>query len=226
MARQQHDQRRKAERQAIQREERRDRQHVRKRFRRWLYLGISGVIAFLVIVSFILPGVTTGPSRGTGATSYVEGVGVPQGIMPTAFHNNGVTIEYSTTPATSGDHWAAPAQCGFYEGELADEQVVHNMEHGNVIMSHNLIDPLDVARLKNVHDSLSGSGDWLVTRAYTNIPEGQIAITAWGISAEFPGIDEDRIESFFDAYKGNRFSDETRSIGRGIPCTIPQGMDQ
>ena len=72
---------------------------------------------------------------------------------------------------------------------------------------------------------MSGNGEWLVTRFYPNIPQGSVALTAWGVLDEFEGVDEDRIERFYEAYKGNLFSDETRGLGRGIPCTSAARMD-
>ena len=160
---------------------------------------------------------------GTGATRYIAGVGVPQAVMRTAFHRDGAVVAYHTVPATSGDHWSTPTRCGFYGEEIPDEILVHNMEHGNVIMSHNLTNTAELARLKDIHNNLRGSGDWLVTRPDFRLPEGAIVMTAWGVLDRFIGIDQERIRRFFDAYKGNRFSQETRSIGRGISCaSAPQ----
>ena len=214
------DRRQQGTRRSIQREERRGRQKSRRRYRRWIYLGGSGVIAVMITVSLFLPSLPGGGTGGTGATSYKDGVGDPQPGISDAFpsHRDGVTIEYSTTPPTSGDHWAATAQCGFYEEDMRDETVVHNMEHGHVIMNYNLTEPSDLSRLKDVHNGLAGSDSWLVTRPYSDIPEGDIAMTAWGVLDQFTGIDEERIQRFLDAYKGNRFSEETSRLGRGIAC--------
>ncbi|MEE8442200.1 MAG: DUF3105 domain-containing protein [Dehalococcoidia bacterium] len=217
MARQQRVRRQQAARRAMQRGDRRSRQQAKKRVRKGLYLGISGVIAALVIGSMVVPSLLGQPTRGTGATSYEDGVGEPQALT-TARHLEG-TIEYSTIPPSSGDHWSSPSRCGFYDEEVRDEIILHNLEHGNVIMSHNLTEPSDIARLRDIHDRLEGSADWLVTRPYSKIAEGDIAITAWGVLDQFSGIDEERIRRFFDAYKGNRFSEETRGIGRGVSCT-------
>ncbi len=205
---------------------RRERQESKKKRRRILYLIGAGTFAVAIIVGLFLPSVLPGGGLGTGSgtSSYVDGIGVPQALMPSAFHVDPQTVAYSTAPPTSGDHWSATTQCGFYDGEVADEIVVHNMEHGNVIISHNLTE--GVEQLREVHDNLSGNGEWLVTRFYPNIPEGTVALTAWGVLDEFEGIDEDRIERFYEAYKGNLFSDETRGLGRGIPCTSAARMDQ
>ena len=206
---------------------RRERQESKKKRRRILYLIGAGTFAVAIIVGLFLPSVLPGGGLGTGSgtSSYVDGIGVPQALMPSAFHVDPRTVAYSTAPPTSGDHWSSTTQCGFYDGEVADEIVVHNMEHGNVILSHNLTNNADRERLREVHDNLNGNGDWLVTRFYPNIPEGTVALTAWGVLDEFEGIDEDRIERFYEAYKGNLFSDETRGLGRGIPCTSAARMD-
>lgn len=205
---------------------RRERQESKKKRRRILYLIGAGTFAVAIIVGLFLPSLLPGGGLGTGSgtSSYVDGIGAPQALMPSAFHVDPQTVAYSTAPPTSGDHWSSTTQCGFYDGEVADEIVVHNMEHGNVIISHNLTE--GVERLREVHDNLNGNGDWLVTRFYPNIPEGTVALTAWGVLDEFEGIDEDRIERFYEAYKGNLFSDETRGLGRGIPCTNAARMDQ
>jgi hypothetical protein len=47
-------------------------------------------------------------------------------------------------------------------------------------------------------------------------------MAAWGVVDIFDGVDEGRIESFYEAYRGNRFSEETSSVGRGIPCVSSQ----
>ncbi len=198
---------------------RRERQESKKKRRRILYFLGSGTFAVAIIVGLFIPSFPgAGGDTGRGAASYEDGIGVPQPVEPTAFHVN-EEVAYSTVPPTSGDHWATPTQCGFYEDGVADELIVHNMEHGNVVISHNLTSDADKERLREIHESLDGNDLWLVTRFYPDIPEGIVALTAWGVLDEFEGIDEDRIKRFYEAYNGNLFSDETRGLGRGIPCT-------
>ena len=200
-------------------------------------LRLIGFAAAVILLSLSLPAcdnaITSEPSPSVpspapdrGDSSYVDGIGVPQALMPTIFHvPSDETVAYSTVPPTSGDHWSAPTQCGFYEDGVADELVVHNMEHGNVVMSFNLTGDADKERLREIHESLDGNDLWLVTRFYPDIPQGTVALTAWGVLDEFEGVDEDRIERFYEAYKGNLFSDETIWLGRGIPCTNAIRMD-
>ena len=159
-----------------------------------------------------------------GVTSYQEGVGVLQTpVAESVVHlKEGTPIEYTVgPPPASGDHWPIPVGCGFYDYSIPDEVIIHNLEHGNVVVSYNLSDSADVATLRDIHDALPGSAEWLITRFYDGIPQGDIVVAAWGIVAQFTGMDEERIQRFFNVYQGNHLSAETQQIGRAIPCPTP-----
>ena len=199
----------------------RPRRRRRIKLSRILFIGAATIVAILVIASFALASIPGGVGQRAsgGATGIVEGVGTPQLPMPTANHIDGQRLEYSTVPPTSGDHWSTPAFCGFYDRELPDEQIVHNMEHGNLIISYNLPDQAKVEELKQLVTNLSGWNLWGIARPYTKIPEGTVAMSAWGVLDSFQGINEDRIKTFFETYGGNQLSSETARLRRGIPCT-------
>ena len=212
--------------------------------------GFLAVVIIGAFVVEGLLGILPDPGRGTD--SYKGGIGevqarmtLPQATMlggtlhPAGsedtrhlFDTDPNFPEYSTVPPTSGPHLGRPETCGFYPPAyidpvterlgVPDRALVHNLEHGNVVMSYNLPVQDDVDRLEQVHLNLNDSDLWLITRHYDKIPEGQIAMTAWGVLDIFNGVDEGRIESFYNAYKGNRFSAETQSVGRGIPCAGAQ----
>ena len=186
------------------------------------------------------------PDLGRGTDEYKGGVGEVQArmtvsedtligpgrVLPAgsedARHNLLEWPEYSTSPPTSGPHLSFTWPCGFYNVDytdpvteqvgVPDRRIVHNLEHGHVVMSYNLPDQEDVERLQQVHLGLSDHGLWLISRPYDKIEEGTVAMTAWGVLDVFDGVNEQRIEAFYDAYKSNRFSGETQSAGRGIPC--------
>ena len=129
----------------------------------------------------------------------------------------GQAVSYSTTPPTSGAHWPAWARCGVYSTEIPDERIVHNMEHGHVVISHNLSDQ-EVNGLLQVVDELADFEVWGVLRRYSKIDQGAVARTAWGVMDVFQGVDEERINKFYDAYRANQLSEETRGRGKAIPC--------
>jgi hypothetical protein len=218
--------RRTAVRRSEARATRKVKQRSRTKRRKFVYFVGSGIFAVAIIVGLFLPSLPIGNlGTSTGTASYADGIGIPQPVMPSAYHVDGKTVSYSTLPPTSGDHWSAPAQCGFYDSkELADEVIVHNMEHGNVVINYNISDESQKSHLKELHSQLSGSNEWLVTRPYKEIPEGSITLTAWGISDEFEGVNEERITRFVETYSGNLFSDETKRLNRGIPCSNIDSM--
>ena len=175
-----------------------------------LYVAASVVIAVLVIGGFAVGGVNfqRPPDTGSSSGEYVDGVGVQQELMPTGPRGLNVhvdetqTVAYNTSPATSGDHWATPASCGFYEDGLPDERVVHNLEHGNIVVSYNLATDGEIDQLKSALDNVGLSEIWGVTRAYDKIPAGTVALAAWGVLDTMQEVDEERIKTFFETYSG------------------------
>lgn len=178
----------------------------RSRGRNWLYIAVSLVIALLVIGSFLITGllgIFGGRQQIGSADQYVEGVGVAHEIMPTRNHvPDTQTVEYNSFPPTSGDHWARWSECGFFEEELPDERIGHNLEHSNIVVSYNLSTPEEVEQLRKVMNGIRLANTTGVTRAYSKIPVGTVALSAWGVSDTMEGIDQDRIEKFFNTYAG------------------------
>lgn len=174
----------------------------------WLYVVASALIAVLVIGGFAIGATGIGQQGIGGRTAgisdaYVEGVGVQHDIMSSRTHvPDTQTVEYNSTPPTSGDHWLRWSNCGFFEEELPDERVVHNLEHSNIVVSYNLATPEEIDQLRDVINDIGLANTTGVTRAYNKIPVGTVAMSAWGVSDTMEGIDKDRIEQFFNSYAG------------------------
>ena len=210
----------------------------RSRTRRWLYLIASSLIALLVIASFAIGGI---PGGGGGdddigyASEHVRGIGeevanvtasrdhFPDGDLITQHVPEG----YLTTPPTSGRHWGKWVSCGFFTDPVPDENIVHNMEHGNIILSYNLAEQTQIDELRQAFDDIDLTEFWGVARPYDVIDEGAIALTTWGIidqwsvSDDIAGVDKPRIARFFKAYSG-RLSPEFPDVGRR--CTSGGSM--
>ena len=148
--------------------------------------------------------------RGS-ADGYVEGLGIQVDMEGDTHVDEGTNVDYQTSPPASGDHWRTPAPCGFYEEGLPDERVVHNMEHGNIVVNYNLPLASDVSALRDALNGIGLNRVWGIARAYDAIPTGQVALSTWGIIDTFVGVDPDRISRFFDAYSGS-------GPEGGIPC--------
>jgi hypothetical protein len=79
---------------------------------------------------------------------------------------------------------------------------VHNLEHGNIVISYNLSGDAEVDQLKNALDGIGKSEVWGVTRLYNEIPSGTVALAAWGVLDTMQGVDGERITTFFETYSG------------------------
>jgi len=173
-----------------------------------LYLTASLVIAVLVIAGFAIGGLAGGGrsvNTPTGSQQgYVEGIGVQEPFQGNIHLVEGTEIQYASFPPTSGDHWPPSAirRCGIYGDGLEDEVVVHHLEHSNIIVSYNLPDPAQVDQLHRVINGIGLANIWGITRAYDKIPQGQVAVTAWGVLDTMDGVDGARITRFFEAYSG------------------------
>ena len=173
-----------------------------------VYLVATVVIAVLVIGSFGLTSIPFGGGNGGGRAGsnedYVPGVGVQQTILAANHLDEGTTLNYPSFPPTSGEHWPPPVlrPCDFYEDGLRDEVIVHHLEHGNIVVSYNFSDQAQVDQLRQVVGDIGLANTWGITRFYDKIPEGQIAVAAWGVLDTMDGVDESRLREFFE-YAGN-----------------------
>ena len=129
---------------------------------------------------------------------------------------------YSTVPPTSGRHWGAWSDCGFYNHPLPDELLVHNLEHGNIIVSYNLASDAEVAELRAAVEAIPLAREFAIVRRYLAIPEGMVAITTWGVLDRMEGVDPERIARFFEDYPGNTGPE----FANGLPCTTGIDMTQ
>ena len=198
-----------------------------------LLLIASIIIAVLVIAGFSIPTII-GSLGGSdqiafgSAEAYVEGVGMKQEVMRTKRHvdlndtNDDDDVVYSTVPPTSGDHWSIPQRCGFFTDPVADEQVVHNLEHGNIVVSYNLPNPEDVDSLKEVYNGLEDGwrNHFSVVRPSADLPVGEVGLSAWGVLDTMVGVDKERIERFFEHYVG-RLGPEGAISCRGAQSSMP-----
>ena len=96
----------------------------------------------------------------------------------------GETANHSTTPPASGPHWPATAECGIHDEELPDELIVHNMEHGHVVISYNLPDLDEVRSLKELVEGSFELRDfqrWGIFRPYSKIKSGTVDLDGLGV---------------------------------------------
>lgn len=112
---------------------------------------------------------------------------------------DGSTTTYNSNPPTSGGHYAVAAPVRFYDRELPDEQLVHNLEHGHIWITYK--PSLSGEIIKGLKD-FSG-GNVVITPRSKN--DTDIALVAWGrldkFNIEGENVDEQRIKDFISRYQ-------------------------
>lgn len=135
---------------------------------------------------------------GTQNTPEYEELGEKIPIMGKNHINPGDAHEpYNSNPPTSGPH-AESLKWGIYEQEIADENVIHNLEHGGIWITYQDKNNQD---LKNKLEALAKqyqSKILLSPRAKNDSP---IALSAWGRLLKLTNFDEIKIKKFIRQYK-------------------------
>lgn len=107
--------------------------------------------------------------------------------------------DYSSDPPTGGWHYGTPAQAGIYDKELADEQLIHNLEHGHIWISYRPdLDTEIVGKLADIAKS-HGSKIIMTPRAKNTSP---IALVSWEYLLKLDSFDELQTEGFIKAHRG------------------------
>jgi hypothetical protein len=114
--------------------------------------------------------------------------------------DDGVVVEYATDPPTSGNHYQTPADPGFYATELPTSQLVHNLEHGQVIFWYKPDAPEEV---KDKIEQVIGQPDRsTIAVPYDFEGPGEFAMTAWGVSQSCEQVSQTVINDFRENYQG------------------------
>jgi hypothetical protein len=91
---------------------------------------------------------------------------------------------YNSSPPTNGPHYENPAQAGFYTSALAPEQLVHNLEHGQIVIWYSPDAPDEVK--EDIEQVVSDEPIATAASPYEGELEGNFALTAW-LAAEEGG---------------------------------------
>jgi hypothetical protein len=189
---------RKEQKEALRRErlERERQAKEAERRKRMVGLGVGGALALVAVavVGFLL---LSGGSGSASTAVYPNGGSVPDektGKLAAAMtaagckqteekatsreHSTDINekIKYRTNPPTDGKHYFDPADDGAYDNPPPDAQLVHNLEHGRVIVWFKRSLPKDArADIKAFYDEDTYQ---MVLAPRENMPY-QIAASAW-----------------------------------------------
>ena len=189
-------------------------------------LTIAGVVTVLAVGAYLIfnvssPGSVSARALDVGAAAGCGDILTPAAEAPGGDHlASGESAGYTEQPATSGPHDPAPlpSEPAVNSDPIREENAVHNLEHGYVILYYRANGPQAlgedvVDRLAQVADSQ----DKVLLAPYPDLEEGtSFAMTAWNKLWECPAdvSPEDAAtmaNSFIEAYRGTSNAPEANA---------------
>lgn len=189
----------KRERREARRDEDRRRRADEARRARTTRLLTFGAIALLVVAAIAL---AAGPLYSLLGAGSAQAQGTQFPNQGQEHINRGQThAAYNSNPPTSGPHYLDPAPWGVHEQPLPDEQLVHNLEHGGIVIHYNCPDGC-TELVGQLRDLASGyrSKVLLAPRPDPGV-KCRITLTAWTWLDCFDAFDAERINAFIRAHK-------------------------
>lgn len=106
---------------------------------------------------------------------------------------------YNSNPPTSGWHYGTPADWGVSKEEIPQERLVHNLEHGGVVIQYKSeLDAQTIAKLEDLKNSEFECK--LVVTPYKGL-DNNIAVSAWQRLYKSDTYDEETVKNFIRKYR-------------------------
>ena len=171
------------------REAQREVKRKKQQRQRWI-AGVIGVAVVVLIGALVVKAILT-PKPGQ-AVANMGNAHITETQIGTSVYN--------TTPPTSGPHLGNLASWGIHSQPIPNEQQIHNLEDGGVIVQYNCPDGCEdlVAQLAAI---VKKHQEQVVLAPYPGM-DSRIAVTAWTRIDKFDNFDQQRIERFIKAYRG------------------------
>jgi hypothetical protein len=118
-------------------------------------------------------------------------------------------ICYHSNPPTSGPHAQSPAPFRVLPSPAPKEALVHNMEHGGVVVWYNTTDQRLIGQLADIVGAELTRQRLVVMSPYTDMERDTIALTSWTRLDKFGVKDfsEERVQKFISR-NSKRFNPE------------------
>lgn len=173
-----------------------------------LALGVVGVIGLFIY------SIVNSPSEPTMAKTdkadcthspVKAGIaGLETALCKSANHvPDGKQVQYDSDPPLAGEHWATWAAPGFYQAAQAPEKLVHNLEHGHVVIYYDQakLTADQVTALRTLTAKYTGQWDGVVAVPRTD-GQSALILTAWEHALRLTQWDQTRLDAFVDAFRG------------------------
>ena len=189
-------------------ERRRREQRAQARRRNLVTIGIAGVVVALVVAGVVFQrNEEQGPSEPIGASATAAGCTAIEEHEDEGNQHvqDGTDVNYGTLPPTSGSHYGTPATAGFSSEPIPEEQLVHNLEHGQIVIWYRPDAPESaIDQIEQIVDRQQGAQqNALVAAPFDGIDDRYTyALSAWGASQSCARVSEAAIDAFRERFQG------------------------
>ena len=105
---------------------------------------------------------------------------------------------WNSNPPTSGDHLATPLPPGVYDSDQDMRALVHNQEHGYVVILYKGIPADQVDQLREFVEARDGSK--LVLAPWSGLESNGVTLTAWQNLETMQRVNMDVVQAFVNDY--------------------------
>jgi len=109
---------------------------------------------------------------------------------------DGEAVQYTESPPVGGPHDNAWQNCGFYDGQIRNENAVHSLEHGAVWITYSPDLPQEDI------DELRGKAEdeaYVLVSAYPGL-QAPVVVQSWNHQLVLDGANDDRLDTFIRVY--------------------------
>ena len=182
---------------------------------RLLLIGSVLLLGAVILLIVLLFGGGGGPSNRVGTPQIDDGqVHIAEGTAGSGYHS---------VPATSGPHWnsaTAPGPWGVYSTAQPQERLLHNLEHGGIVIWYqpSQLDAEAIASLTSyVQGQVSTERFKVILTPWGGADFGHpIAVTSWGWLLYLDSADVDRVRAF----TGDHYQDAPEPNGGPGPPAV------
>jgi hypothetical protein len=155
---------------------------------------VSGVAVVVLAIAAAVTAVVLNANSDSTPAVALAGVKTYSGLARN--HVSG-TVKYAQNPPVGGNHAPVWLNCGIYTSPVANENAVHDLEHGAVWITYQPTLAKDQVKTLT---SLAKGQTYLDLSPYPGLPTPVVA-SAWGVQLQLQSASDPRLAAFVKKYK-------------------------
>jgi len=173
----------------------------RRRGLPWFWVVLAALVAWGGYTLWQGRAAAVGFERYLAAGQEIELAVEEQPSLGSAHLQPGARFRYGEVTPTSGPHSPYALATGFYTKPQSVERLVHNLEHGNIVVYYDAADPDTLKLLKAWARIFDGPMDGIVVVRMEGLGR-EVVLTAWQKKLVLEPFDPVAAAAFIDAYRG------------------------